>query len=178
MQAYAGSDNQDLAACYVRQCWAITCMCVLMQDLCKCLSWQPKLWSARLLSTTCAKQVPVLPGRLLQLAEFTSDFAPADIARLVIGLSSLKAEISTSGSSPLMKAVYTKVQDQDRHPLVIKCNKNMQDLCCTHPARHTPLMIPDSGWPAAPLLQAGAKHDQLPDWHTLCLLQVITSHSS
>ncbi|KAF5830547.1 hypothetical protein DUNSADRAFT_14376 [Dunaliella salina] len=43
-----------------------------------------------------------------QLAEFTSDFTPADIARLAIGLSYLKAEISTAGSSPLMKAVYSK----------------------------------------------------------------------
>jgi hypothetical protein len=45
----------------------------------------------------------------LQLTEFTSDFAPTDIARLAIGLSYLKAEISTSSSSPLMKAVFMKV---------------------------------------------------------------------
>lgn len=53
-----------------------------------------------------------------QLAEFTSDFTPADIARLAIGFSYLKAEISTAGSSPLMKAVYSKVRTIEDKGLV------------------------------------------------------------
>lgn len=48
--------------------------------------------------------------RSSQLAEFTADFTPGDIARLALGLSYLKAEISSNCSSALMKAVYMKVR--------------------------------------------------------------------